>query len=486
MFVPSKKVKIGILLIVVLISMLFVSSGVGMFGYPASCISMLNYSIDQILMRPQPNVSCNYGEIPEPSKPNPDLGVEPINTLKNGLTDLGKLCGLNVLLKDGMEVEQKPLLNQSEAERLLNVTKVDGSAYYNENEDVFEVNYPEGKNDRSTFLTIVCENRSNGKVYSAEGNSVSVETKDYAIDEVVQKIDWSLFKDIEFRKNTKNFHCLIGNSNSLFISFEYKNKKYRISGEINKTEYRKYAASDIEMTLAKQAQISSIERKDLYRQNDCFVMVEIGIEQRDYADDGCKTVKIQNSDIDGIYEWANEAQGDQNAIYSNWMSMHATQTSDLHPNYGIRSVSTEEKKCQGFLKYEGGMQSKGQCLIIGRYSETEQIIDAKDKFLKQFAPVDNESEAQAFVNNFEPDISRNKCFDCPECDCMPTERDVKVLALPDYYLVQLTKKNTYGCGLHRPTKVIYKVQKDGFYKLIAREQFLKSDVDESQPNPCID
>ena len=109
---------------------------------------------------------------------------------------------------------------------------------------------------------MACENRSDGKEYVANGwrwyTSIKNGSKDYTIDEVSQNLNWGIFKNKDFIENSKNFSGIIGSaeikdipggydSNTIWLTFEYKNKKYRISGDINKMKYQKYAASNIDV-----------------------------------------------------------------------------------------------------------------------------------------------------------------------------------------------------------------------------------------------
>jgi len=169
-----------------------------------------------------------------------------------------------------------------------------------------------------------------------------------------------------------------------------------------------------------------------------------------------------------VYEWTNSSLKSQ---YANvvWSTITTTTLEGLTQSvdfYGTRpNLSLREKKsdnCGGwnisYLRKEGGL------CIVGYWIEIENEmglkIDSKSKLVARFAPVENEAEAVSFVALSESNLKKNS-------NGIP---EGHVLRIPGGFLVHLVYTNTFGCGVHEPTGVIFQVSQAGEITKIAYEK----------------
>ena len=82
-----------------------------------------------------------------------------------------------------------------------------------------------------------------------------------------------------------------------------------------------------------------------------------------------------------------------------------------------------------------------------------------DKLKDTFGPIDNEAEAASFIGVVTGDLV--------------VSGDIatgRTAVINDGFLVEVVRNNTYGCGSHKPTRVIYKVSRYGDMQQVAVEQ----------------
>ncbi len=109
-----------------------------------------------------------------------------------------------------------------------------------------------------------------------------------------------------------------------------------------------------------------------------------------------------------------------------------------------------------YLRIEGGLCRVGFWLE----DSTGTKIDSPQKLTSRFAPVENEAEAISFVAVTQGDLKVD-INDIPEGHS---------LVIADAFLIQVVGKNTFGCGSHQPTGIIFKVARTGDIQRIAVEK----------------
>lgn len=107
-----------------------------------------------------------------------------------------------------------------------------------------------------------------------------------------------------------------------------------------------------------------------------------------------------------------------------------------------------------YLRVEGALCGVGYWLE----DSSGLKIDSIEKLTNRFGPVETAAEAVSFVSNTQADLKIDNGV--PEGS---------TLTIKNGFLVQLVRKNTFGCGSHQPSKVIFKVTKIGEIKAIAFE-----------------
>ena len=101
-------------------------------------------------------------------------------------------------------------------------------------------------------------------------------------------------------------------------------------------------------------------------------------------------------------------------------------------------------------------------------------IDSKEKLTTRFAPIENEAEAVSFVAITQSGLKI-------DANGIPAGH---TLAIGDGFLVQLVYTNTFGCGSHEPTGVIFKISKNGEMLRIASEK--QKPPKPGEPVLCVD
>ena len=187
-------------------------------------------------------------------------------------------------------------------------------------------------------------------------------------------------------------------------------------------------------------------------------------------DEPTNSVESTKEKILGDYQWDNAIFQTQ---YQNvlWDKI----TSDKLAGFSPKTVLTENKtkECEGrdggsYLRVEGGL-----CGIGFWLEDSSGVkIDSIEKLTNRFAPVESEAEVVSFIVVTQGDL-KIATSGVPEGH---------VLAITDAFLVQLVNKNTFGCGGHEPTGVIFKISKSGEILKIAKEEERPSDG----PISCID
>ncbi len=162
------------------------------------------------------------------------------------------------------------------------------------------------------------------------------------------------------------------------------------------------------------------------------------------------------------YEWNSLEDKAQYADVS-WNRITHSRLDGFVPRLAIRENKTEPCKASindaAYLRREGGMCKTGYWLEVKNSSSTEKI-DSPAKLRETFGPIDSESEAASFVAVITPDLKVGS-------------NDViegYTSTVRDGYWVQVVQNNTFGCGNHKPTRVIYKVLKSGNISPVAFEK----------------
>lgn len=171
------------------------------------------------------------------------------------------------------------------------------------------------------------------------------------------------------------------------------------------------------------------------------------------------------------YEW-NSKEDKNKYAEADWKEI----TTSRLAGFSAEGEITEKKssECQSsetnFLRGEGGLCRTGFWLELKK-GDVNIKIDSPEKLKEVFSPLDSEAEAISFLVTSTSDLQIN--YDIPIG---------QVLVIDDGYLIQLVQKNTYGCGYHVPTGVIFKVSKLGEVESIAYEKVKPS----TGPAVCID
>lgn len=109
-----------------------------------------------------------------------------------------------------------------------------------------------------------------------------------------------------------------------------------------------------------------------------------------------------------------------------------------------------------YLKVEGALCGVGYWL-----EDTEGIkIDSFEKLISRFGPVETEAEAVSFVSTTKEDLEINK----------NGVTEGHTLTIKDGFLVQVVYQNTFGCGSHESSRVIFKITRRGEIQKIAFEE----------------
>ena len=176
--------------------------------------------------------------------------------------------------------------------------------------------------------------------------------------------------------------------------------------------------------------------------------------------------------IVGDYQWDYSNLESQ---YSNisWNKITTYRLAGFSPNTALtekRAEGCEARDGGNYLRVEGGMCSVGFWL---EKADGERI-DSLEKLASNFSPVENEAEAVSFATITNSDLEIDDSG-IPEGH---------VLAISDGFLVQLVHKNTFGCGSHEPTGVIFKVANNGNIQRIANEK--SKPPLHGKPELCVD
>lgn len=176
--------------------------------------------------------------------------------------------------------------------------------------------------------------------------------------------------------------------------------------------------------------------------------------------------------VAGDYQWENTTLQSQ---YSNtlWNKITTYKLSGFSPKTSLTEKKTEGCGGRGdgsYLRIEGGLCGVGYWLEDSSGTK----IDSKEKLATRFAPVENEAEAVSFIVVTQGGL-RIDASGIPEGH---------TLAISDGFLVQLVYKNTFGCGSHEPTGVIFKISQNGEVLRIASEK--QKPPKPGEPVLCVD
>ncbi len=166
--------------------------------------------------------------------------------------------------------------------------------------------------------------------------------------------------------------------------------------------------------------------------------------------------------------------------YNYWQKITTQKLAGFTPP----TILTEQKTASCITDYTQNKQylttSGGMCLI-GHWLENNQgtKITSKNKLIEYFAPIDNAAEAVSFILNLYSDLKINPKNNIAEGYSLTIKEENNQTA----YLIQLVNKNSFGCGLHIETKIIYKVNTNADIKIIAKEQ---EPTSENLPIYCVD
>jgi hypothetical protein len=101
-------------------------------------------------------------------------------------------------------------------------------------------------------------------------------------------------------------------------------------------------------------------------------------------------------------------------------------------------------------------------------------IDSVEKLKNRFSPIDNEAEAVSFIAVTNGDLKID-ATGVPEGHTLPIDNG---------FLVQLVHNNTFGCGSHKPTGIIFEVSKVGEVQRVAFEK--QKPPKPGEPVLCVD
>ena len=176
--------------------------------------------------------------------------------------------------------------------------------------------------------------------------------------------------------------------------------------------------------------------------------------------------------ISGDYQWDDMGLKSQ---YSDayWNKIATHKLSGFLPKISLIEKSTEG--CGGWtngsnLRIEGGLCSVGYWLEESNGAR----IDSKEKLVSRFAPVENEAEAISFVSVTQGDLRI-------DTSGIPTGH---TLSTSEGFLVHLVYQNTFGCGTHEPTGVIFRISRKGEFSTVAYEK--PKSPKPGEPILCVD
>lgn len=176
--------------------------------------------------------------------------------------------------------------------------------------------------------------------------------------------------------------------------------------------------------------------------------------------------------IVGDYEWDNPSLKTQ---YSNvsWNKITAHKLAGFFPKATLSERKTEGCEGRGdgsYLRVEGGLCGVGYWLEGSGGVKIDSIEELKG----QFSPIDNEAEAVSFVAVTNEDLKI-------DASGVP---DGHTLSVDNGFLVQLVRNNTFGCGSHEPTGIIFEVSKTGEIQRVAFEK--QKPPKPGEPVLCVD
>lgn len=149
----------------------------------------------------------------------------------------------------------------------------------------------------------------------------------------------------------------------------------------------------------------------------------------------------------------------------NWQEGDFSAISGLDIKYQAREVRTE--KCateeelgyKDYLRVEGGMCPMPVKLMVLDKGKGKEVSGVAG-LLAMLGKIDNAEKAVTLVILTTPDVKRNSESLVPG----------RVVGSDAGYLVEYAVRNTFGCGVHQPTKQIVLVTESGEIKLVASEK----------------
>lgn len=176
--------------------------------------------------------------------------------------------------------------------------------------------------------------------------------------------------------------------------------------------------------------------------------------------------------IVGDYQWENTTLQSQ---YSSllWNKITTNKLAGFSPKTSLTEKKTEGCEGRGdgsYLRTEGGLCGVGYWLE----DSSGTRIDSKEKLAARFAPVESEAEGVSFIVVEQSGLKI-------DTSGVPAGH---TLTISDGFLVQLVYTNTFGCGGHEPTGVIFKISKNGEVLRIASEK--QKPPKPGEPVLCVD
>lgn len=133
----------------------------------------------------------------------------------------------------------------------------------------------------------------------------------------------------------------------------------------------------------------------------------------------------------------------------------STEPADRNSKEHCKEPATVLRRESSYLRVEGALCGEGFWLE----DSSGEKIDSFEKLLSRFGPIETEAEAVSFVGSTKEDLKINR-------NGVP---EGHTLIIKDGFLVQVVYQNTFGCGSHEPSRVIFKVTRTGEIQKIDSE-----------------
>ena len=139
-----------------------------------------------------------------------------------------------------------------------------------------------------------------------------------------------------------------------------------------------------------------------------------------------------------------------------WRPITATRLSGL-PSVTEKALVSGDLPCthpmpEEYLRREGGMCPVAYVLL----TELGTVIDSKESLKNYFSPVTSEMEAMSFVAVTEYDLLQSK-------EILKGQTSTANSS----FLVKVARKNTFGCGHHEQSELVFRVDRSGDITLVS-------------------